>query len=259
MTAFLKRCKQAARWRLRALVKFIKREPDPDAQFNALLSHFIKSDEAPVILDVGAHRGESIERFRKLFPQSTVHAFEPDQDNFEVLSHKWAEKGETLLNNVGVSGSKGTLTFHRNLKSNTSGFHAVNTESDWAKNRSARHNVSPEEYTAKSYDVPVIDLDSYIEEHKLSRINLLKIDTQGHEDEVLAGAQKALEAGVIDVIETELIVGDSYVKSLRFYDLEKILLPLGYKFYGIDNSGDLLTTPELCFNILYVHERLLKP
>lgn len=103
----------------------------------------------------------------------------------------------------------------------------------------------------------MIDIDSYVEEHGIKHIHLLKIDTQGHEDEVLSGTRKALESGMIDLIETELIVGDAYVKSLQFHDIEKHLIPHGYRFYALDKGGDLLKTPSLSFNAIYVHKRLL--
>lgn len=254
MNAFLKKCQNAVRWRVRAAVNHYH---DPDKQFNEVLSHLVGRVDAPVILDVGAHRGESISRFRGLFSNAHVHAFEPDQDNFEMLNKTWGAKPDVFLNNAGVSAEKGSLRFHRNLKSNTSGFHAVNQNSEWAKMRSEKQNVSPEEYTAKSYDVPVVDLDSYIKDKKIERVHLLKIDTQGHEDEVLRGAVKALKAGLVDVIETELIVGDAYHKSLTFSDIEALLHPYGYRFYGIDTADDLFHTPWMSVNLIYVHERVL--
>ena len=34
-------------------------------------------DDNLIIFDVGANKGQSIERFKKIFPKSTIHAFEP--------------------------------------------------------------------------------------------------------------------------------------------------------------------------------------
>jgi FkbM family methyltransferase len=232
------------------------------SQFDTILLYLLKTNlqntnTAPVIFDVGAHYGESIERFRNLFTESIIHSFEADADNYKILKKNWGNKGDITLNNLGVSRAKGALLFHRNIKHNTSGFHAVNMESEWVKNRSARFDVSPDQFTEKSYEVPIIDLDSYVKEFEIPHIHLLKIDTQGHEDEVLAGCEDTLKKGMIDVIETELIVGNPYIKSLQFYDIEKTLIPLGFRFYGIDKGGDLLQKPSLGFNVIYVHERVL--
>lgn len=256
MINFLKKCKKSIGYRVHNIKK---RNFDPEAEFNAILAHLLQHHNPSdiTIIDVGAHHGESIERFKKLFPDSTVHSFEPDEENFAALKENTKNTKNAHLNNVGVGAKKEKLTFYRNLKSNTSSFNPINENSEWAKKRSTQRGISPEKYTQKSYKVDIIDLDSYVADRQISNISLLKIDTQGHEDAVFDGCKHTLKKGMIDVIETELIVGDAYTKSLTFLDIEERLLPYGYKFYGIDSHGDLLHTPWLCFNLIYVHERLL--
>ena len=39
----------------------------------------------PLIFDVGAHEGETISRYRKIFKNSTIHSFEPQSKSFERL------------------------------------------------------------------------------------------------------------------------------------------------------------------------------
>lgn len=252
----LKKCKNSIGYRVH---NFKRRNHDPDAEFNAVLAHLLQHQKPSdvTILDVGAHHGESIRRFKKLFPDSTIHRFEPGAENFSALTEKAKHLQNVHLNNVGVGAKRGKLEYYHNLKSSTSGFNPINEESEWAKKRSEQRGISVEDYTQKTYEVDIIDLDSYVAEKKLSNISLLKIDTQGHEDAVFDGCKSTLEKGIIDVIETELIVGDAYTKSLTFSDIESRLLPYGYKFYGIDTAGDLFHTPWLSFNLIYVHERLL--
>ena len=237
--------------------KVFKKNNKSEDKFNKAHQFLLKDCEKITIFDVGAHRGESVERFKKLFPSAEFHVFEPDTDNYSFLTQKFSCLENKFLNNVGVSSRTGKLLFYRNLKSSTSSFHPINTHSKWAKMRSESRGIEPDQFTATSYDVPIINLDRYVKENKVSRINLLKIDTQGHEDEVLKGARKSLEQGKIDIIETELIVGDPYLKNLQFYDIEDIVKPYGYTFYGIDNQGTLLETPYLSFNLIYVHNSLL--
>lgn len=254
---FLKRCKKSIGYRVH---NFRNRHYDPDAQFNASLSHLFSDRPSSnmTIIDVGAHRGESVSRFKKLFPDAHIHSFEPDEENFLFLKKNTTDFSHVTLNNAGAGQKNEKLTFYRNLKSNTSSLNPINPESEWAQKRSADRGIEPSEYTQKSYDVDIVNLDFYIKTNSLNNISLLKIDTQGHEDAVLDGCKDALKSGLIDVIETELIVGDSYTKKLTFSDIEKRLLPYGYKFYGIDSCGDLHHTPWLSFNLIYVHERLLK-
>jgi hypothetical protein len=80
MYAFAKRVNKAIQWRVEAL---IHQKNDPDEQFNAVLCSLISKDIAsPTIFDVGAHHGESIKRYKKLFPSAAIHSFEPDVENF---------------------------------------------------------------------------------------------------------------------------------------------------------------------------------
>lgn len=40
----------------------------------------------PLIVDVGANTGQSIKRFKSVWPTSVIHAFEPNPSTFQQLS-----------------------------------------------------------------------------------------------------------------------------------------------------------------------------
>ena len=44
----------------------------------------IKINKNPIIFDVGANKGQSIERFKKIFPNAEIHSFEPNKDEFII-------------------------------------------------------------------------------------------------------------------------------------------------------------------------------
>jgi len=46
---------------------------------------FVASNPNPVILDCGSNIGLSVIYFKRLYPESVIHAFEPDQELFNVL------------------------------------------------------------------------------------------------------------------------------------------------------------------------------
>ena len=39
----------------------------------------------PLIFDIGANRGQSIDRFKKIFKNPIIHSFEPNPDEFKKL------------------------------------------------------------------------------------------------------------------------------------------------------------------------------
>lgn len=204
-----------------------------------------------IIFDVGSHRGESIERFRKIFPGSIVHAFEPEKVNFSILEKKYREDQNIILNNCGVGNLNGSLTYHSFEKTDVGGFHQIDINDPWTKIRSLQHGTTPQSFETSSYDVPVIKLDNYVNKYGPKHIHLLKIDTQGFEDEVLKGCSDTLKDNIIDFIELEIIIKGPYKKTLHFKDIENILSPLGYSLYGIKNGSSYYHSPILQFDILF--------
>ena len=77
------------RWLRHAVRKIVRQLPhrrglkshDPFV----IIRHLVKR-ETPVILDVGAHIGQTSARFRTLFPNARIHAFEPSPAAFTRLS-----------------------------------------------------------------------------------------------------------------------------------------------------------------------------
>ena len=221
--------------------------------FNNVLRHFTDArTDAPVVFDVGAHHGESIERFKGMYNRAQVHSFEADADNYAMLRNKFGGREGVTLNNFGVGSAPGVKMFHRNRKSDTSGFNAVNPDSEWAKLRSREHNVAVSDFTEKSYEVKIGTLDDYMAKAGIDYVDILKIDTQGFEDEVLKGAQGALRAQRIGVVETELILNDIYDRALSFLDIAQLWVPHGYRLYAIDQPGHMHGTLSFSLNLIYV-------
>ena len=45
----------------------------------------IVTKKKPIVFDIGANKGQSIDGFRKLYPECFIHAFEPDKSEFDKL------------------------------------------------------------------------------------------------------------------------------------------------------------------------------
>ena len=79
----------------------------------------------------------------------------------------------------------------------------------------------------------VKNLDEYINENNIKRINLLKLDTQSFEIDILKGLAKSLS--LIDIIISEVKFYDYYEKQLSFHELESLLNPFDFKLYDISH------------------------
>lgn len=110
-----------------------------------------------------------------------------------------------------------------------------------------------------SVECDVIDLDEYCQEAEVNRINLLKIDVQGFENEVLCGAKDLIEKGRIDVILTEIEFDEVYGRGNSFYELESHLVPHGYRLYDLSHIYKDLRLGRTCWvDAIYVQEDHLK-
>jgi FkbM family methyltransferase len=68
---------------------------------------------SPVIFDVGAHRGESINFFRSIYPQSKIFTFEPSPDNFKELLLKISSYENVFPFNLAFGNSDSYETFYK--------------------------------------------------------------------------------------------------------------------------------------------------
>ena len=200
----------------------------------------IKINKNPIIFDVGANKGQSIERFKKIFPDSLIHAFEPNTFEYEILKNKYRDDKKIILNNFAVGDKKETKSFYITAKSGSSSFNKINLNSEWLKKRSKQFNTSTSGYTKSIEKVNIITLDEYCKKNNLNNIDILKIDTQGYEDKVLKGCENIFKNNIVSFVEVEIMFDDVYEKYLTFSDLEKNLLPYDFRFCAITTANNNL-------------------
>jgi len=194
------------------------------------------NDANLVIFDVGANIGQSIDRFRKIFPQSIIHCFEPIKENYLYIKKNYSQQ-KIFTNNLAMGDQIGKKKFFINVKSGTSSFYPINKKSKWAKIRSNEKSVTIDEFTKSEEEVEVMTVDKYCENNNIKKIDILKIDVQGYENKVLEGAINTIKNGLINTMEIEMNFSDHYEKKLSFYDIEKLLVPNGYELCAIKNTG----------------------
>ena len=206
----------------------------------------------PVIFDVGANKGQSITRYKKLFKNPTIHCFEPNIDEVNILKQKYINDKKLYLNNVAVGHKNGNLEFNINANSGHSSFKNLIPNTTWIKKKSNQIKIDHNIYTIKKVNAEIITLDDYVNEKNLINIDILKIDTQGFEDKVLLGAKNLLKNNRIKCIQLELIFSEVYENPLNIYDVEKTLIPNNYKLFGISNGGSLISQSMFQSDFIYI-------
>jgi len=213
-------------------------------------------DYNPIIFDVGANKGQSIKIFKNIYPKCFIHSFEPIEEEVKILRNLYESNESIILNNVAVGDKKEKKKFNFNIISGHSSFNSVIQNTTWIKKRSDSVKIDPLNYTLETRDVDIIKLDDYTSENNIKEIDILKIDTQGYESKVLNGCTNLLKKNSIKVIKLELIFSEIYENPLNIYDIEKYLIPNGYKLFAISNAGNLFSNYIFQVNFIYVSNEI---
>ena len=126
------------------------------------------------VLDIGANIGAHTLRFARLAgPSGRVCAFEP----MDYAFHK-------LVRNVSLNDSRNIETFKLALSDQNVAARRVNYRSSWTTSGDRR---------SESNTVDFRKLDDWSAEHGITRVDLIKLDVDGHEWQVLKGGQATIE------------------------------------------------------------------
>jgi FkbM family methyltransferase len=189
----------------------------PELGFDAFIDmQKLAATPSPLVFDVGANRGQTIERFRRHFERPVIHAFEPGRDAFAELQRRCAGMPDVVLNNVALGPRRESRMFLDNDHDDMSSFLEPSVTA-WG------------EITGR-YPVEVVTLDDYCESHAIERIDILKIDTQGFDLQVLHGAQRLMRESAIHLIFTEVIFSEMYKGLPRFDETYAFLADRGFAF-----------------------------
>lgn len=192
----------------------------------AFLKSVLDNSKKAVVLDVGANVGRYSQQILQIAPTTQLHSFEPHPKTFEKLSSNPLLKGATLVNKgVGERQSVLELYDYEN--------------SDGSSHASLHKGVIEGIHGEKSvaHKVAVIDLQSYLTDHQLNNLTLLKIDTEGNELSVLKGLGNFLKEKRVQFIHFEFNEMNIYSKS-SFLDFINLLD--GYNLYRLLPGGKRL-------------------
>lgn len=185
------------------------------------IRNHLKNLSDPILFDVGANVGNYSILLREVFGnKAKIYSFEPSHKTFHKLS---LNVGGKNLYNFGFGSENKKVNLYSNP--NKSGLASV-------YERNLEHvNLSLKD----SEEVEIITLDSFCKEHDIKHIDFLKIDVEGHELEVLRGAEKLINSGMLDFIQFEF--GGCNIDSRTYFKDFYYLLKDKYKIYRIVKDG----------------------
>jgi FkbM family methyltransferase len=124
-----------------------------------------------MVFDVGANVGDWATRVRAIGRNIKIHCFEPDKDALDEI-----EVLNVVKNNTAVSDKEDVKILFHNLESS-----GLNSFYDMREKMNATYK------NLKQVRVKTTTIDNYCERKSIRHIDLLKIDTEGHELSVMRG------------------------------------------------------------------------
>lgn len=134
--------------------------------------YFFKTNKKnPLIFDCGAHIGVATFFFKWLYPNSEIHAFEPNKDTFRLLKKNVEQNklDKVYMYNVALSDKNGKIDFYIDKENLGSGHMSTIFE------RMPRDKII----------VDAVALSTFIKDKGIDYIDFIKMDIEGSEETVI--------------------------------------------------------------------------
>ena len=142
-------------------------------------------------IDVGSHKGLYTDLFVKNFKLRQIIMFEPQIKIYQFLIKKYKKNKKIQIYNKAVSNKKSVQILRLNHHDLTTTLSKLNNKNFYLKLKAILFGVK--DMTYSNTKIKTIRLLDILKSKKLKKIDLLKIDTEGHELEVLEGLDKEIK------------------------------------------------------------------
>jgi FkbM family methyltransferase len=175
------------------LAAFENDDGDADHDGEVALLHRVGPDAMTMVFDVGANVGRWAAAALQAFPGASVHAFEPAPPTFELLTNHIGHHTRVQAHRLSLGARTGVARLfydplHPEMASLAAGANA-----------------------AETYDVEVVTGDDFLAGAGIERVDLLKIDAEGHDLAVLHGFRHTLQRDAITMVQFEVSMWNAIV------------------------------------------------
>lgn len=179
-----------------------------------------------IFLDIGAHKGESVNLFINNFSINYIYSFEPSLNNYNELEKnvfnfkKKFKKINFKIYNYGFGEKKTNLILNHAIESSSSTFNKININSKYYNKKISylKNNKQPFFYKTLS---KIDTLDNFFKEKKLSFVDIIKIDTEGYEYAILKGFIENFHKAKFIIFEHHY--DNMLIKNYTFLDINELL------------------------------------
>jgi len=187
---------------------------------------WIKECNIKTVLDIGANTGQFASWIHKILPQASIFSFEPLIDCYEQL----------IKNMKGIPNFKAFNCALGEQDSQCQMFRSEFSPSSSLLPMAETHKkVFPHTKNSIVEDIVVRKLDTVFNDIELEDNILIKIDTQGYEDKVIAGGKQIISRAKVVIAETSF--EELYQGQSLFGEIYDAMTKMGFEYRGgLDNQ-----------------------
>jgi len=208
------------------------------------VQNFLKENlKDPVIIEAGMCHGYETKLFCEMFPNGKVYGFEPIPQLFETSKSR-------------IDGFTNVEVFQKALSDKTgkTSMYVANIDGGICESSSllapkVHLTYHPQIKFEENIEVDAINLDEFVEQKGLERIDLMWLDLQGYEPLVLQSSLKALR--MTKYLYTEINILEVYENVVKWPEFYSFLVENGFQkiyddiFFPRDAANALLVNTNI--------------
>jgi FkbM family methyltransferase len=210
------------------------------------INNYLKKFKLKNIVDIRAHKGEFFQYFIKKnnFVNKAL-LVEPQTNIFNILTRLVNKIDKTIIiKNIALGNKSGKQKLFYNSLTSTSTLKKYNQHSHWFKFKQFLTFDFNKKKHLYSF-VKIETLDNLLQNTKFSKVDFLKIDTEGFELEVLQGSKKTMKNNI-----KYILIERTFTKIYKNYSFKKI--------ENILSINNFVLIKKFKFILPYFEDRLYK-
>lgn len=181
----------------------------------------ISNLKEPVVFDVGANIGTFATWISRAFPKGKIYAFEPQREVFQILC------GNAAINNLyniyAYNLALGNI--NSSIEIETPDYFKKNDFGTFSLVEKVIKEVSNKEL------ITITQLDEFVNQYRIDRLDLLKIDVEGMDLDVLLGAKSTIKK-----LKPIIFIEHCDYRKTILPDIKNFLLSFNYCFEIFNNN-----------------------